>query len=140
MGETPAETLTEIEAARARLQTDLDALEARLPERDELVEQAKLVGGAAAGGTLVLTALGIAAARANRRRKHRKHARFQAEALADVLTDGRPVSAHVEHTSSKTGPIALLTSLAALAVAVATYLQSRQQPEPSTAHPNGQLP
>lgn len=134
MGETPAETLTEIGLARERLQTDLDALEARLPAREELAEQAKLAGGIAAGSGLALLAMGIAAARANARRRARKRARFQADALADVLRDDLPVTATVEqkHTSSKTGPLALIAALAALGLNVVQYLQSRSQVDPSS--------
>lgn len=127
MGETAAETLSEIEASRARLANDLDVLDRRLPEGDELVRQAKLYGGAAAGGLLALVAMGLLGKRRMTKRGYRKEARRQAEALAEVLEDGLVLTPKVTHEtrSGSAGPIALAAAAAALGLSVVTYLQQR---------------
>lgn len=126
MGDNAAETLNEIEASRQRLGSDIDALAARVPEKDELVEKAKVYGGAAAGAGVGLVALTMALKRRSAKKERQRHARETAEALAEIM-DVIPVEAHarVEHASSRTGPIALVAALAGFALAVANALRNR---------------
>lgn len=126
MGETAAETLSEIEASRARIQTDLEVLDARLPDRDELIDRAKAAAGVAAGGLVGLLLLVLFGRRRLHARADRKEARRHAEALAEVLGDGLPITATVVHRSSTTGPIALVAALAALALAIYQFLEARR--------------
>jgi hypothetical protein len=126
VGDNAAETLSEIEASRQRLESDIDALAARLPQKDELVDQAKVYGGAAAGATVGLVGLVIALKKRSATKERQRHARETAEALAEIM-DVIPVEAHarVEHASSKTGPVALVAALAGFALAVANAFRNR---------------
>lgn len=135
MDQTAAETLSEIEAAKAALARDLDELESRLPPREVLGRQAALAGGAVvAAGAGLVTLVGILGRRAEHRRRERakrEEARINAEELARAfggLPD--PVEATVEHrtVSSRTGPVALLVALVALAVALVRLLGERDRP------------
>ena len=126
MGDNAAETLSEIEASRQRLGSDIDALAARVPDKDELVDQAKLYGGAAAGAGVGLIALIIALKKRSAKKERQQHARETAEALAEIM-DVIPVEAHarIEHTSSRSGPVALVAALAGFALAVANAVRNR---------------
>ena len=119
MGDNPAQTLSEIEASRQRLESDIDVLAARLPQKDVLVDQAKLYGGAAAGAGVGLIALVVAMKKRSATKDRQRQARATAEALAEIM-DVIPVEAHarVEHASSRTGPIALVAALVGIALAV----------------------
>lgn len=126
MGDNPAQTLSEIEASRQRLESDIDALAARMPQKDELVDQAKLYGGAAAGAGVGLVVLVMMLKKRSAKKERRRHARETAEALAEIM-DVIPVEAHarVEHASSRTGPVALVAALVGIAIAVANAVRSR---------------
>lgn len=128
MGDDAAETLSEIEATRQRLETDLSALEARLPEKDELAKKAKIYGGAAAGGVLGLVVLTIGMKKRSSTKERQRHARDTAEHLATMM-DAIPVeaTAHVRHESGRTGVLALVAALAGIAISVANALQQRKK-------------
>lgn len=134
MGQTAAETLSEIEAAKADLARDLDELESRLPPRDVLTRQAAIAGGTLAGTgiglAVLITVLGRRSERRRREQARREEARINAEELAKAfggLPD--PVEATVEHrtVSSRTGPIALLVALAALVITAVRFLDDRDR-------------
>lgn len=127
MGDTAAETLSEIEATRQRLETDLTALEARLPEKDEIAEKAKLYGAAAGGGLVALIGLILGLKKRSATKERQRHARETAEHLAQMM-DAIPVeaTAHVRHESSRTGVLALIAALAGVAISVANALQQRR--------------
>lgn len=126
MGDNPAQTLSEIEASRQRLESDIDALAARMPQKDELVDKAKVYGGAAAGAGVGLMMLVMMLKKRSATKERRRHARETAEALAEIM-DVIPVEARarVEHASSRTGPIALVAALVGIAIAVANAVRSR---------------
>jgi hypothetical protein len=82
VGETVAETLTEIEQTRAVLEADIDALFDRLPDRAVMARQAKVYGVATAGIAVLLV---VVTARMKKRaivRSKREDARIGAEELA----------------------------------------------------------
>lgn len=85
MGHDATTTLSEIEAARQRLQRDIDLLEQRFRAGSDLRRQAIALGSAAAAaGVGLLVVVAVAGRRLRRRAEHRL-AREQAHALADVL-------------------------------------------------------
>lgn len=119
MGETAAETLTEIAASRQRLASDLDALRARLPPDEELAAKARGFGGAAAGAGVAVTGLVVALRRHHATRQRRRQVRETAEALAELLEvhpDG--VATTPEPGRSRSLPLALVAALVGVAVAV----------------------
>ncbi|MBW3620033.1 MAG: hypothetical protein KY461_07300 [Actinobacteria bacterium] len=126
MGDNPAQTLSEIEASRQRLESDIDVLAARLPQKDVLADQAKLYGGAAAGAGVGLIALVVAMKKRSATKDRQRQARETAEALAEIM-DVIPVEAHarVEHASSRTGPVALVAALVGIALAVVNARRAR---------------
>lgn len=111
MGETPAQTLTEIEATRAAIDRDLSVLESRLPDREEIAGKAKAAGGAAAGGLALLTVMGVTMARRKRERELRAEAQRQAEALATHYPHAFGGAVEPDHGSRK--PLVALLGLAA---------------------------
>ena len=87
MGQDATATLSEIEAARQRLERDIDELDRRARPEHDLPEQAQRLGIAAAtAGAGIAVLVGITRWRLHARRQHR-HARRQAELLADVLEE-----------------------------------------------------
>ena len=89
MGQDATATLSEIEAARQRLEQDIDELDRRARPEHDLPEQARRVGvAAAAAGVGLAMVVGLTRRRWRVHREHR-HARLQAEALADVLQERR---------------------------------------------------
>lgn len=139
MGQNPTETLSEIEAARQRLQQDIDVLEQRLPPADELMEQMKIVGAVAAAALVGGIALYGTAKRSAEQRRLRKEAERQADALADVLAERRlavepdvvaPDRQVIEVRTAggggdATGIVALVAALTALAVTIAQFVSRR---------------
>ena len=85
MGQDATATLSEIEAARQRLQRDIDELDRRARPEHDLPEQAQRVAIAAGAGVVGLVAVWGLTRRGLRSRREHRHARLQAEALADVL-------------------------------------------------------
>lgn len=140
MGQDATATLSEIEAARQRLQHDVDVLEARLRPGSDLREQAMAMGGvAAAAGVGLLVAAGVTRRRL-RRRAAQRHARLQADAVADVLearglmplrTPGDERIATPAPASSTLALSAALAALAALGASIVRYVARRQ------IHPEG---
>ena len=91
MGQDATATLSEIEAARQRLEKDIDELDRRARPEHDLPEQARRLGVAAAAvGVGLAVVTGLTRRRWRVHREHR-HARLQAEALADVLEQRRLV-------------------------------------------------
>lgn len=138
MGQDATETLSEIEASRQRVQQDIDLLTSRLPDGDQLAEQAKIVGGVAAAAGVGLAVLYMTSKRSLAKRRRHREATRQAEALADVLAERdiplgqtvleRPVlELQPSNGSSDTLNVAtLIASLAALAITVAQFLSRKQ--------------
>lgn len=129
MGQDATATLSEIEAARQRLQRDIDVLEQRLRPGSDLRHQAIMVGGAATAAGAGLLVIGGAARRRLRRRAEHRHARVQAEALADVLAarDLAPFGRDDLGASraGTTSTVALVAALMALAVSIAQFVARR---------------
>lgn len=121
MGETVAETLTEIEQTRLALEADIDALISRLPDRDVVVRQAKVYGGAAAGAAVLVAVLAARGKRAAEMRAKREAARINAEELARAFSPRTPIDD--DGTSSRLGVAAVI---AAAIGALVAYLASRQ--------------
>ena len=134
MGETPAETLSEIEITRSKIEQDLDVLEERLPERDRLTQQAKQLGMAAAGGGVGLTVLWLLVRRWRHNRADERRAERQAELLAaklpGILNGERPTPAP-SSSGGATGVLALLVAVAALVLGMIQYRTAKQVQESS---------
>lgn len=122
MGQDATATLSEIEAARQRLERDVDVLEERVGRR--LREQAIATGRAAAVVGVGVVVVGGGARRRLRRRAERRRARMQAEALADVLEarhgDRRDGDGRTPTPGEFGSSLALLAAIVAL---VATIVQ-----------------
>lgn len=103
---------------RDRVDQDLRALEARMPDPDTLQARVKAIGGAVGSVIAVLAAIGVIVKRRSAKASEEKAVRRQAEALAAALPDA---ALHVRHeqvtVSGKAGRIGLLISLVALGVA-----------------------
>lgn len=131
MGQDATATLSEIEAARQRLQRDVDVLEERLRPGSDLREQAIMMGGATAAAGLGLIVVGGVTRRRLRRRAERRHARVQADAVADVLEarglaplrPGPPE--RVATPAEATSTVALLVALVALVASIARFAARR---------------
>lgn len=82
MGETVAETLTEIEQTRAALEADIDALFDRLPDRAVMARQAKVYGAATAGLAVLIVVFTVRMRTRSALRAKRQDARIGAEELA----------------------------------------------------------
>lgn len=130
MGQDATATLSEIEAARQRLERDLGVFETRLG--NGLREQARRTAGvAAATGAGLLLVTGVVRRRLHRRTEHRR-ARVQAEALADVLGNRGRVSAHrgqegLTTSAEDQASVALLVSLAALVATLVQFATRRRR-------------
>jgi hypothetical protein len=132
-----AEQVREI---RARLDQDLDALEARIPPRDTLVAQAKTIGGAVAAALAVVAALGAWMKRRGAEKDLEQEAERAARAIARHLPDAwaeverRRDLVLVEEEEDDGGlgtgrKLTILALLVAAAVAVYTQLQQRDEPD-----------
>lgn len=119
---------------RARLDQDLGALEARLPERRILEAQIKTYGGAALGGLAGLGAAALLLRQRGERKQEEKAARRQAEAIVRALPD---TALHIErHTvTSRTGPFALIIAAAALGVAAWNLFNGTRRDSPDVFGP-----
>jgi DNA repair exonuclease SbcCD ATPase subunit len=121
---------------RARLDQDLQALEARLPPRDTLVAQAKTVGGAAAAGVAVVAALGAWMKQRGAKKELEQEAERAARAIARHLPDAiaeverRRARAEVEAELAEDdgfGLGRLLAIVALLGAAVGAVLAQRKR-------------
>ncbi len=91
MGQDATATLSEIEAARQRLEQDIDELDRRARPEHDLPEQAqRLAVAAAAGGVSLAVVVGLVRRRLRVRREQR-HMREHADVLAEVLQQRRLV-------------------------------------------------
>jgi hypothetical protein len=126
---------------RARLDQDLQALEARIPPTDTLVAQAKTIGGAAVAGVAVVAALGVW----TKKRGEQKELEQEAERAARAIAEHLPAAwAEVERRRAREamaeevaeadegfGVGRLLAIIALLAAAVAAVVtQRRRHDEP----------
>lgn len=129
MGQNATETMSEIEATRQRLQRDLEILESRLPDRDDLAEQAKAVGGAVAGAGVAVTVLYLLAKRKMEKRSRYRDARLQAEALEKVLRKDDLIAttpgAAARKSNRSGNVVAVIAALAALASAISGWRNRR---------------
>ena len=129
MGQDATATLSEIEAARQRLERDVDVLEERV-RPDDLAERAQKIGAAAAAGSLGLLVIGGVARHRLRQRSEEHHARVQAEALASALDETRasrrPRRPEDVSPEEATSTVALLAALAALAATILQVLGRRR--------------
>lgn len=125
---------------RARLDQDLDALEARVPPRDTLIAQAKTVGGAAVAGVAVMAAIGAWLKKRGEAKALDEEAERTAQAIARHLPDAwaeverRREAAWLEEIDGDGGAgtgrtITILALLAAAAVAIWSQLRDRDEPD-----------
>jgi hypothetical protein len=136
-----AEQVREI---RARLDQDLDALEARIPPRDTLVAQAKTIGGAVVAAVAVLAALGAWMRKRGERQELEEEADRAARAIARHLPDAwaeverRREAERRRELADEVEPddglgmgrkLAIIALLAAAAGAVWSQLQGHDEPD-----------
>ncbi|MDX1622240.1 MAG: hypothetical protein R3320_14680 [Nitriliruptorales bacterium] len=136
MGENATETLSEIEASRQRLQQDIDLLQARLPQGDDLTQQAKVAGGVAAAATVGLVLAYIGSKRALKNRRRHKEAQRQADALVDVLAERdvqlgsrvveQPVIEFPTRSDDTVSIAALAAALTALVMTIVQFVSRRK--------------
>lgn len=119
MGQDVDTTLTELDATRASLERDIDALFARMPEPDVLKSKAKTYGAAAGGAAVTVGLVTMSAKKRSALRARRMEARINAEELA------RAFSPHEPPEPSGRSPLLLLVVLAAVAGAVVAALRLR---------------
>jgi hypothetical protein len=120
---------------RARLDQDLDALEARIPPRDTLIAEAKTIGGAAVAGVAVVGAFGIWMKKRGEEKELEEEAERAARAIARHLPDAwaeveRRREAAVEEPEDDglgTGrKLTIVALLVAAALALWSQLQGRR--------------
>jgi hypothetical protein len=125
---------------RARLDQDLDALEARIPPRDTLVAQAKTIGGAAIAGVAVVAALMLWLSKRSEEKELEEEAERAARAIARHLPDAwaeverrRAIAAEEvleDDEGLGTGrKLTIVALLVAAAVAIWSQLQGRDEPD-----------
>lgn len=81
MGADPAGTVSDIEETRRRIDAELDALEAVLPPRDEVVRRLTY---AAVGGAIAVLSLWFVGHRLKVRRQDRRMRRIVREAIGEA--------------------------------------------------------
>jgi hypothetical protein len=139
-----AEQVREI---RARLEQDLDALEARIPPRDTLMAKAKTIGGAVVAAVAVLAVIGAWRKKRGEKQELEEEAERAARAIALHLPDAwaeverrreqaaqRRERATEEHAEEDGGlgagrKLVILALLAGAAGAVWSQLQGRNEPD-----------
>lgn len=119
MGQDADATLKELDATRASLERDIDALFARLPEADAMKAKAKTYGAAAGGAAATIGLVALQAKKRSELKARRMDARINAEELA------RAFSPHEPPEPSGRSPLVLLVVLAAIAGAVVAALRLR---------------
>lgn len=126
MGQELDTTLTELDATRASLERDIDALFARLPEPDAMKAKAKTYGAAAGGTAVTVGLVAMSAKKRSARKARRMEARINAEELA------RAFSPHEPPEPDGRSPLVLLAVLAAVAGAVLAALRLRGDQDDTT--------
>ncbi len=123
--EEAARQVTELRQALTR---DLDELRGRMPEPSEVGDQAKTVGGLAAGGTAALGILVLLLRRRGKRKAEERHVRDQAMALARELArlDLEPEDV-VDEGRGPWGRILAIVGLLAAVAGGAVALRQRMQ-------------
>lgn len=109
------------EQLRAGIARDLAALQARVPDRDEMTGQVRQTAAVAGGVAVGVAGLAVLLGRRRSRRAEEKQLRRQAEALADVLAraeevTARPVTADADSRGGWTWLALLIGAAAAAAV------------------------
>lgn len=134
MGETAAQTLTEIASVRDALERDISTLAGRVPPKDELVRGAAVGGGGLAAVAAVVALVAKALSNRAEERELRHEAEVHAEAVADVLArrarqaaGDEPVPSDDDGDGSNGGGIvwAALALLAGFAAAFAWMRRGR---------------
>lgn len=126
MGQDVDTTLTELDATRASLERDIDALFARMPEPEVLKSKAKTYGAAAGGTAVTVGLVAMSAKKRSARKARRMEARINAEELA------RAFSPHEPPEPDGRSPLVLLAVLAAIAGAVLAALRLRGDQDDTT--------
>jgi hypothetical protein len=136
----------QVRAIRARLDQDLDALEARIPPRDTLIAQAKTIGGAAVAGVAVVAAIGAWMRKRGEEQQLEEEAERAARAIARHLPDAwseverrrevarrREIGLEVgdldDHGMGTGRKLTIVALLVAAAAAVWSQLQGRDEPD-----------
>jgi hypothetical protein len=124
---------------RARLDQDLDALEARIPPRDTLLAQAKTIGGAVVAALAVVAAIGAWMRKRSDEAELEQEAERAARAIARHLPDAlaeverrreQPDEDDEDGDGLGTGrKLAIVALLLAAAAAVWNQLQGRDEPD-----------
>jgi hypothetical protein len=125
------EAVQQARAIRARVDQDLRALEARMPDPATVQARAKMIGGTVAGGVTAAGALALVLKRRSAKNAEEKAAQKQAAALAAALPDAA-LQVRQEHVtvSGKAGRLGLLVALAALGVAIwSRFSASGEEPD-----------
>lgn len=126
---TPADSVDEAadqaSQLRAAVDRDLDALQAKLPPRDQLVAKAKTYGGAAVGVAAVLAAALVRQKQRGEQKRIEREARAHAAAIAPYLPGA---SSGPETTSGRRGK-GTLALLAVAGAAVVAFVVSRTSNE-----------
>lgn len=120
MGQDAATTLTEIEATRAQLERDVDALFERLPEPAVMAAKAKTYGAAAGGAAVTVGLATLSARKRSARKARRREARINAEELARAFSPTPPPE------PSSGGRGGLLLALGAVLGAVGAVVAMRR--------------
>jgi hypothetical protein len=129
--ENADEAVRQAQEIRARVDQDLRTLEARLPDPGTVQAQAKVIGGAVAGGVATIGAVTLILKRRSAKDAAEKEAQRQAQALAAALPDAAlQVRQEKVTVSAKAGRLGLLVALAALGVAVWSKLSAGAADEP----------
>lgn len=97
MGETAAETLTEIASARDALERDISTLTERVPPKEQLVKGAAVGGGGLAGLVALFALIAKVVSHRREERELRHEAEVHAEAVADELSRRAAVVAEDGH-------------------------------------------
>lgn len=152
MGDTPDQTLTEIDRARASLEQNLAVLQERIPPSDEVKQKAAVYGGGAVGaGVLLLVIRSATKKRAKTKtldREAARYARAVAAAIPDVIrVETRalgaaplPVAAEDDDSSSRAVGAAVVAALIGAAVAAVRYFMTDDERPVDIAGPQGELP
>jgi hypothetical protein len=136
--ENADEAVLQAQEIRSRVDQDLRTLEARLPDPGTVQAQAKVIGGAVAGGVATIGAVTLILKRRSAKGAEEKEAQRQARALAAALPDAAlQVRQEKVTVSAKAGRLGLLVALVALGVALWSKLSSDAVDAPDIWGPGG---